>query len=863
MIDVGKFLGHQQKKLLDTSRNNRLLNFKLTTKAIEAESEWPEVIFSRLVKWSKPLELLPKTEDLENEAAFEKHLETVIEEDDTNDLTEEYVVARDEFRVTFDQEAELSTKDKNIQTRLDAIRASVAATKKRGLIRLAGKLPTAHQATDLKKREETIYRDIQLLNRELGTNPYYLTLGMLEWVDTQSKAKNLAPLILIPVELVRKNRFANFKVQYTDEEVEYNDALIEKLREEFDLDISSSGRIHKSDVIGYFEYVADSVKERGWQVYETNITLSIFASKNIVMHRDLKRDSWPATARPESNPTLSKLLNGGFNRAWEAPYRQSHHIDSLIDPLESWQIDDADSSQLMAIQHVRNGHDLIIQGPPGTGKSQTITNIIAQAIGDGKSILFVAQKETALNVVKGKLDDAGLGHLCLELHRDKTKRATFLDGIQKALEYSQRISLEQLSASIQNLNLEQLEMLRDQLNTYSDVLNTPIEGEEKTLFQCFEELIRLEALFQDVDPPIWPSREMFRQKAPSSRQYWLPKIKTLQLLLAEIGMPRNNVFRFCNYNEDSFLAPELIRQTLQRSHSTLMALKQSAQLLAEQLQIPHPTTPRETAGFMHVARHLLQAPNLSGVAVTNEKWQTRSPEIGAVVSALRKLNELQRDNINLLKPTAWTQDVANLRQQIQVNNNAFQRFFNLPVKAPDALAQICTTEPPSTQREQISLLDKISAYQKCQQTVENQGALMEELIGDKNWRDGRIDWKYLSNLHNWILGLRQAVAALNLPVTILSYINGGINFDELQSTSTLVEESVRQHETAVAVMVNRLKLDEEGQFGRNHTFITQSFSSQESLLNSWLQHLHQLKDIVDYNRLKADLDADGFSSVIV
>lgn len=244
---------------------------------------------------------------------------------------------------------------------------------------------------------------------------------MLEWVDTQSKAKNLAPLILIPVELVRKNRFANFKVQYTDEEVEYNDALIEKLREEFDLDISSLGRIHKSDVIGYFEYVADSVKEHGWQVYETNITLSIFASKNIVMHRDLKRDSWPATAKPESNSTLSKLLNGGFNRAWEAPYRQSHHIDSLIDPLESWQIDDADSSQLMAIQHVRNGHDLIIQGPPGTGKSQTITNIIAQAIGDGKSILFVAQKETALNVVKGKLDDAGLGHLCLELHRDKTK----------------------------------------------------------------------------------------------------------------------------------------------------------------------------------------------------------------------------------------------------------------------------------------------------------------------------------------------------------------------------------------------------------------------------------------------------------
>lgn len=863
MIDVGKFLGHQQKKLLDTSRNNRLLNYKLTTKAIETESEWPEVIFSRLVKWGKPLTLLPKTEDLDDEeAALGKLLETANEEEDTYILADEDSIVRDEFRVNFEQEAEVSTEDKSIQTRLDAIRASVAAAKKRELIRIAGKLPTAHQASDLKKRQETIQRDIQRFNRELGANPYYLTLGMLEWIDSRSKAKNLAPLMLIPVELTRKNRFANFKVQYTDEEVEFNDALIEKLREDFDLDISLPSHIHQSNVIGYFEYVADSVNVHGWQVYETSIALSVFASKNIVMHRDLKRESWPATDKPESNPTLSKLLNGGFNRAWEAPYRQSHHIDSLIDPLESWQIDDADSSQLLAIQHVRNGHDLIIQGPPGTGKSQTITNIIAQAIGDGKSILFVAQKETALNVVKGKLDDAGLGHLCLELHRDKTKRATFLEGIQKALEYSQRIPLEQLSAGIQKLNLEQLEMLRDQLNNYSDAVNTPIEGEEMTVFQCFEELIRLEALFQDVDPPFWPSREMFRQKAPSSRQDWLPKIKTLQLLLAEIGIPRNNVFRFCDYSEDSFLAPELIRQTIHRSLSTLTTLKQSAQQLVEHLQIPQPTTPRATASFIHMAQHLLRAPNLSDVAVSSDKWQTRSSEIDTVISALRKLYELRRENNKLLKPEAWTQDVATLQEQIQINSNAFQRFLNLPVKAPDALTHICTAEPPPTLREQMSLLDTISAYQKHQNTVVAKGTLVKELVGDVNWRDGRMDWKYLSNLNNWILGLKQTIAALNLPASFLSYIKEGINFDELRSTIALVEESIQQHETAVADMVKRLKLDQEGQFGKNHSFVTQSFAYQESLLNSWLQNLNQLKDIVDYNRLKADLVAEGFSPVI-
>ena len=65
------------------------------------------------------------------------------------------------------------------------------------------------------------------------------------------------------------------------------------------------------------------------------------------------------------------------------------------------------------------GSNLVVQGPPGTGKSQTISNIIANALAVGKRVLFLAEKQAALEVVKRRLDRAKLGDFCLELHSDK------------------------------------------------------------------------------------------------------------------------------------------------------------------------------------------------------------------------------------------------------------------------------------------------------------------------------------------------------------------------------------------------------------------------------------------------------------
>ena len=94
---------------------------------------------------------------------------------------------------------------------------------------------------------------------------------------------------------------------------------------------------------------------------------------------------------------------------------------------------DADSSQTVAIEEVRRGRHLVVQGPPGTGKSQTIANLIALAVKEKKTVLFVAEKMAALEVVKRRLDNVDLGDMCLELHSHKANKRAVLEELAKTL----------------------------------------------------------------------------------------------------------------------------------------------------------------------------------------------------------------------------------------------------------------------------------------------------------------------------------------------------------------------------------------------------------------------------------------------
>ncbi len=138
----------------------------------------------------------------------------------------------------------------------------------------------------------------------------------------------------------------------------------------------------------------------------------------------------------------------------------SHRPQAILAPLLS------DSSQLKAICVVDAGRDLVLEGPPGTGKSQTITNLIAHTLAQGKTVLFVSEKLAALEVVHRRLVSIGLGPFCLELHSSKAKKADVVQQLGKALDI-----VGQRTAHDWEREAERLAQFRQELNALVDSLH--------------------------------------------------------------------------------------------------------------------------------------------------------------------------------------------------------------------------------------------------------------------------------------------------------------------------------------------------------------------------------------------------------
>src|SRR5690606_6656992 len=94
----------------------------------------------------------------------------------------------------------------------------------------------------------------------------------------------------------------------------------------------------------------------------------------------------------------------------------------------------ADGSQMRAVVMAERGQSFVLEGPPGTGKSQTITNLLARAIAAGRTVLFVAEKQAALEVVKRRLESVGLAPFALDLHGRKQSMKAIRHQLGEALE---------------------------------------------------------------------------------------------------------------------------------------------------------------------------------------------------------------------------------------------------------------------------------------------------------------------------------------------------------------------------------------------------------------------------------------------
>ena len=295
-----------------------------------------------------------------------------------------------------------------------------------GLERRQGILRVCAQGEELAETARLLQRKNREADEETGAKILYLALGFLEYVAKEDGKRRRAPLVLVPADIARAKGNEDFTVSVAEGEYFVNSTLLEYLKQEFNLDVRGLGgdvsALKMSEIFAMV--LAETAGMKGWKVVK-DIYLSVFSFRRYLIWHDLHTHF----GELGKNAVVSALLENRMERQNFVPPAEEDEGDpaGTLLPLP------ADSSQYSAVALSRTGASFVLHGPPGTGKSQTITNIIANALEDGKRVLFVAEKKAALDVVKKRLDAIGAGDFCLELHAGKADKAEALKKLEATL----------------------------------------------------------------------------------------------------------------------------------------------------------------------------------------------------------------------------------------------------------------------------------------------------------------------------------------------------------------------------------------------------------------------------------------------
>lgn len=614
-LPVRDKLERARTELLDLSARNRLLNMPRSAKGAKSVAIVDELsveVFRLLAVEGRPFTFLPgradvaeKDEEREDGSAGEEIAGLDQPEDDATD--ERGVAQRHS--------------DTKLQTRLTP--------------------------SGLQKRLLELYFDARTLEEEQGVNILYLALGALKWIDPQNAANiRYAPLILVPVALERGNAAEKFKLRVRQEEYASNLSLEAFLDRVHGIKLPAFEADDGFDPEAYFREVGDAVSSKtGWEVLPNEIVLGFFSFAKFLMYRDLDPDTWPKGRSLLDRDLVLGLLQDGFEGG-DDMIPEDANIDRHIAPADMMHIVDSDSSQALAVHEVRRGRNMVIQGPPGTGKSQTIANIIASAIGDGKRVLFVAEKMAALEVVKRRLDATGVGDACLELHSNKANKRAVLEELRRTWELGppKRNDVGSLHARLTDA--------RDALNSHAARMHEPHPIASLTPFQVIGQLSRLKldgVRPNDIAlgaPALW-SKDEFEER----RNVVSELVEKVEIVGTPSAHPWRGVSLTSILPND---ADRLISRFADQAER-LRSICEEAGSLASALERSAPEALADLDSLVEISARVARAPAVGSAALASDCWDNKQPII-EIVAIGRLLNTLRADIANVLAEGGWERD---------------------------------------------------------------------------------------------------------------------------------------------------------------------------------------------------------------
>ena len=358
------------------------------------------------------------------------------------------------------------------------------------------------------RRIRAIKKTAEEVEANSASNQLYLTVGTLIWEtpgegNKQGKVVH-SPMFLIPIRLTGSVASSISITLEAGTEIVPNYCLMEKLRSELGLrineletpELDDSGIDVDRMITAVRQQLGDG-KHSSMRV-EQNAQLAVLDFATFRMWKDL-RDNWKTFTQ---NRVVSHLIN--------TPY------ETFVDDVPTYTGEPlcpiaCDESQMLAVKSALEGRSFVLEGPPGTGKSQTIANLISAAMAEGKKVLFVAEKQAALNAVSKKLDAIGLSPFCITMHHESTTTESISQQLKASLDYVGEDLSQQWSSETAVLS-----SLRETNNRYRDAL---VERNEIGVdaLSAQQETLRLgEGPVLDIHPDLLPKIGLYRDDVRKS-----------------------------------------------------------------------------------------------------------------------------------------------------------------------------------------------------------------------------------------------------------------------------------------------------------------------------------------------------------
>ena len=574
---------------------------------------------------------------------------------------------------------------------------------------------------------KNLYRQAHTFMEESGANALYLAVGFLKWRQKEDAADRYAPLMLIPVTLNRGRADTDYTLIIRDDEWQMNITLFEMLRQKYNIDLTHIGTVPtdnegRTAYKALFKTIREAVKlKKGWDVEERAV-IGIFSFGQYMLWRDL-RDHGEQFAE---QPLVSSLLNGHLMWRPERVFMSQEQLDRDIRPDELVTPVSADGSQLTAIEAASKGESFVMHGPPGTGKSQTITNMIANALYQGKTVLFLAKKMPALEVVQSRLQEIGLEPFCLELHAKKASKAHVLNQFAETLKLT-----EEEKVPLYERTSHQLMEKRRTLRALVERLHEPSKC-GKSLY----ELMRMLENYQDAPDMVHFDDLTVMLTTKEDLADWERQLDILRYVVASLGRIPAHPLQQIHTKEFKRHEKQLLRQQIHQWFGFMKNLRADVARMQQKVGIADCDTVnfKEYISIADVLTHAVIYPKYMS-ELLNEGYSFE--DIQNAFEQTKAIQEVLKSIDNMYDREILSEDLAYEKKKWQMAGNSDGRLARMQRSGVLRMFRRYARNPEQISAETLpEQMDKLMVLQKHCHKAGKISVLEKEML--KNGY--KIDW---------------------------------------------------------------------------------------------------------------------------